>query len=99
MQGHQGYGRKNENCHFAEEDFRKFDLSKFDERNLEDHQMKVLVCFGSLFGLHGNNRHTNLMVEQISEGYYQANHPSLFPNLTYRGLKDFKARQDTPALA
>ena len=51
--------------------------------------MKVRICFGSLFGLRGNDEHTNLMTNQITEGYYQPNHP-LFPNLKYRGLKDFQ---------
>ena len=51
--------------------------------------MKVLICFGSLFGLRGNDEHTNLMCNQITEGRYNSNHP-LFPNLKYFGLKDFK---------
>ena len=73
----------------AEEDFCKFDLSKFDEKKLKQHQIKVLICFGSLFGLRGNDEHTNLMTNQITEAYYKPTHP-LFPNLKYCGLKDFQ---------
>jgi len=50
--------------------------------------MKVLICFGSLFGLRGNDEHTNLMTNQITEGTYKPDHP-LFPNFKYCGLKDF----------
>jgi len=60
-----------------------------NENDLSQFQEKLLVIFGFLFGFRGNKEHTELMVDQITEGTYPSDHP-LFANQRYRGVNDFK---------
>lgn len=66
----------------------KFDLTKFDENCLKQHQMKMLVGFGTLLGFRGNNEHTNMLLSQIGTGRFPNDHP-LFPGYEWAGLKHF----------
>ena len=44
--GTEGYGKRNPNARMTEDEVEKLDLSKFDESNLEEFQMKLLLGFG-----------------------------------------------------
>ena len=73
--GDEGYGARNPNCEMTEEESYKIDLSKFDETDLRQLQIKLMVGFGALMGFRGNNEHTNLMFSQIGHGFFPPNHP------------------------
>lgn len=88
VKGPKGYAKKNPDCSVAEEDFGKFDLSKFNEDILSQHQEKVALIYGLLFGFRGNIEFLQLLVVMVTEGHYGPDHP-LFPNLRYRGVSDF----------
>ena len=73
------------NCAVAEGDYSMFDLTQFDEDILIEHQMKVMIIFGCLFGFRGNKEYVNLKRCNIVTGIYPDNHAS-FPGWTWWGL-------------
>ena len=86
--GDEGFGARNPNCAMTEEESFKVDLAKFDETDLRQLQIKLMVGFGALMGFRGNKEHTNLMFSQIGHGYFPPNHP-VYPGLEWWGLTSF----------
>ena len=78
---------RDENCEVREEDTQKFILSKFDENDLGQHLMKVLLIFGCLFGLRGNQEHTMLTTDNIGSGTYPDSHHA-FAGMDWWGLQN-----------
>ena len=78
---------KDENCEVREEDSEKFHLNKFDENDLSQHLMKVLLIFGCLFGLRGNQEHTMLTLDNIGNGIYPDSHHA-FAGKKWWGLQN-----------
>jgi hypothetical protein len=64
---------------FAERDLDKIDISKFDESNLKEHQVKAMVAMGIYASLRGNTKHTNMKIDQITTKLSPPDHP-LYPN-------------------
>ena len=81
----EGYGKRDENARFTEEEAQLVDISKFNEDILEEHQEKCLIIFGCKMGFRGDDEHTYLMICQIGTGVYPSNHP-LFPGYEWCGL-------------
>ena len=69
-----------------EEDGEKIDISVFNEDIAVEHQMKMLVGFGALFGFRGSEEHVNLKIDQISNGTFSKNHPS-FPGIEWWDIR------------
>jgi hypothetical protein len=62
------------------EDAEKIRLDKFDEMDPQQHQMKVLLGCGLIFGLRGVAEHTQLRVQDIIVGKFG-------PGEAYAGTK------------
>ena len=60
------------------------DLSKFDENDPREHQMKLLVGCGLYYGFRGQVEHTNLEVSNFTHGSFPSNHP--FSGYDYFGI-------------
>ena len=69
-----------------EEDGEKIDISVFNEDIAVEHQMKMLIGFGALFGFRGSEEHVNLKIDQISNGTFSKKHPS-FPGIEWWGIR------------
>ena len=78
--GDEGYGKRNPNARMTEEEAEKLDLSKFDESNLQQMQMKLLLGFGAYCGLRGDKEHTYMMWSQIGSGTFSSSHPT-YPDM------------------
>ena len=66
----------------------KFDLSKFDESDPRQHQMKVAFGSGIQFGFRGNSKHTFLETYNITQGHFPSHHP--FAGYKYIGISDIQ---------
>ena len=51
------------------------DISKFDENDPAQHQMKILFGSGIMYGLRGNMEHTYMEVSNITHGEFPVGHP------------------------
>ena len=88
FKGDEGFGVRDPNCEMTEEEMEKVDLSKFDESDSRQLQIKLMVGYGSFFGFRGNEEHAMLSFSQIGSGTFPANHPT-FPSIERRGLTLF----------
>ena len=61
------------------------DLSKFDENDPSQHQMKILFGCGAKYGFRGNSEHTFLEVSSIVHGTFPKRHP--YAGYTYYGFE------------
>ena len=53
----------------------KIDLSRFDESDPRQHQMKILFGCGVYFGFRGQNEHVFLETSNITHGSFSSDHP------------------------
>ena len=67
---------------------KKISLAMFDERDPEQHQMKVLFGCGAMFGFRGSAEHTLLELGHIRKGTFLPGHP--WEGKTYYGFGGFE---------
>ena len=74
----------------ANEEKRDFiDISKFNENDPCQHQMKMLFRMGIYVGLHGNAEHTNLEIWNIMHRVFLHGHPYVgYEYFGFNGLVD-----------
>ena len=72
----------------TEQESEQIDLGKFDETDLRQLQIKLMVGFGALMGFRGNDEHTLLLFSQIGTGKFPDNH-ALYPGMEWWGLTHF----------
>ena len=71
------------------DDVKQLDLSVFDESDIHQHQLKLLVVNGAMFGLRGLSEHTFLEVKHIDHGTIEPGHEFAgFKYYGYNGLTD-----------
>ena len=86
-----GYAQKDPHKRVSEEDRGKIDISKFDENDPSQHQMKILFGSGTKFGLRGNSEHTFMEVCNITHGEFPEGHP--YEGYEYYGLDNFQDKK------
>ena len=73
--GKVGYAKKDVNKRLDQSEQELIDLSKFDENDPRQHQMKFLFGCGTQFGLRGSTEHVFLEVSNMTHGSFPSNHP------------------------
>ena len=86
FQGRDGYGQKKPNCHIANGDIEKLDISIFNEDDLKEHQAKVLVILGKYAGFRGSKEPTYLKKDQFTFGTFARDSP-IFPSKKYIAIR------------
>ena len=70
-----GYGQANKKRRLAEDDVHLIDLSKFDEDDADQHQMKILFGCGAKLGFRGGDEHVSLGLSNVKKGRFPVGHP------------------------
>ena len=70
-----GYAKKDQSKRLDESDQEKIDLSKFDEQDPRQHQMKLLFGCGIHFGFRGSKEHVFLETSNMTHGTFTSGHP------------------------
>lgn len=65
-------------------DFSKIKLGTFDENDLKQHQLKILVGCGIYFGFRGIGEHTYLTIDMIIQGKFETGH--VFEDYDFVGI-------------
>ena len=86
-----GYGKKDPNRRLEETEAEKIDLSKFDESDPRQHQMKIAFGCGIKFGFRGISEHTFLEISNITHGEFPSHHP--FSGYEYYGIDNIQDKQ------
>ena len=76
------YGQRNKACSLSMLDVESIDLSKFDEDDPRQHQMKLLFGFGTFGAFRGYKEHHELPTAHIKKGVY----PSDFEDSNLAGV-------------
>ena len=84
-----GYAKKSQSACLKEEVQELIDLSKFDENDPVQHQIKILFGCGKDYGFRGNSEHTFLEVMNVVHGKFPTRHPySGYDYYGFEGLID-----------
>lgn len=70
---YKGFGERKA-CRIKPSDFSKIKLGKFDENDLKQHQLKILVGCGIYFGFRGIEEHAYLTNDMIIQGKFEIGH-------------------------
>ena len=73
--GKVGYAKKDENKRLDQSEQEMIDLSKFNESDARQHQMKLLFGCGIYFGFRGSTEHVTLEVSNMTHGSFPSTHP------------------------
>ena len=85
---HVGYAQEVKNRRLTFNNRKKISLAMFDERNPQQHQMKILFGCGAMFGFRGSAEHTYLELGNIRKGVFPPGHP--WEGQTYYGFGGFE---------
>ena len=70
-----GYAQEVKNRRLTLTNGKKISLAMFDERDPQQHQMKILFGCGAMFGFRGSSEHTYLELGNIRKGVFPPGHP------------------------
>ena len=73
--GKGGYAKKDAAKRLDEAQQELIDLSKFDEKDPRQHQMKILFGCGIYYGFRGSNEHVFLEIANITHMTFFSKHP------------------------